>query len=187
MRQEFKALYGPYLKGLVRVNVGCARNHEPGWINVDLNPAVKPDIIAALPNLPFDDDSVDTILASHVLEHVEPIFETFAEFWRVLVPGGYLVCVTPHGNSDISWNDPLHIRRFDEQTWWYFTPTMCYEEDTAGYGADQCKPLRAWQIVTINSVPVREFASLKPEELEKLARHQRNILREVHCVMRKPW
>lgn len=46
--------------------------------------------------LPFADESQDSILASHVLEHVGNYRETLAEWYRVLRIGGFLVLFVPH-------------------------------------------------------------------------------------------
>lgn len=44
--------------------------------------------------LPFDDDSFDTVVAAWMLYHVPDVDRALAEFARVLVPGGALVAVT---------------------------------------------------------------------------------------------
>jgi predicted SAM-dependent methyltransferase len=50
-----------------------------------------------LDRLPFDDESVDLIYASHVLEHVEWTCTDFAlgEAWRALKPGGSIEIWVP--------------------------------------------------------------------------------------------
>jgi SAM-dependent methyltransferase len=62
------------------------------------------------------DESVGTIFASHVVEHlpVEPLIELFAESKRVLRSGGFLMIETPNAEalamsaSDF-WRDPTHL------------------------------------------------------------------------------
>jgi len=47
-------------------------------------------------HLPFPDESQDTILAGHVLEHI-PVFEPVLRDWyRVLRIGGFMVLILPH-------------------------------------------------------------------------------------------
>lgn len=46
--------------------------------------------------LPFDDMSQDTVLASHILEHVDNFKEVLWEWHRVLKVGGFLVLLVPH-------------------------------------------------------------------------------------------
>ena len=62
------------------------------------------------------DESVGTIFASHVVEHlpIEPLIELFAESRRVLRSGGFLMIETPNAEalamsaSDF-WRDPTHL------------------------------------------------------------------------------
>jgi SAM-dependent methyltransferase len=46
--------------------------------------------------LPFADESVDTVFASHVLEHVPDAPAIVREWFRVIRVGGYIVCIVPH-------------------------------------------------------------------------------------------
>lgn len=47
-------------------------------------------------HMPFADRSQDTILASHVLEHILNYREALTEWYRLLKVGGYLVLLLPH-------------------------------------------------------------------------------------------
>jgi ADP-heptose:LPS heptosyltransferase len=74
---------------LLRLNLGCGRNHLPGWKNHDN------DIDITKP-LPFDNDSARFIFIEHCVEHVnhKQAIAFFKESHRVLAPGGILrVCV----------------------------------------------------------------------------------------------
>jgi Methyltransferase domain len=46
--------------------------------------------------LPFADGSVDTVFASHVLEHVADYAAVIRDWFRTLRVGGFIVCVVPH-------------------------------------------------------------------------------------------
>lgn len=46
--------------------------------------------------LPFEDGTVDTVYASHTLEHIDEPFDAIREWFRVLKVGGYLVLAVPH-------------------------------------------------------------------------------------------
>ena len=61
--------------------------------------------------LPLPDDSVDVVLSTQVLEHVEAPLVYLAEAFRVLRPGGSLV-LTTHGI--------MHLHR-DPQDYWRWT------------------------------------------------------------------
>lgn len=85
---------------------------------LDIDPEVNPDVVHdlnVLP-LPFADNSFDEIHAYEVLEHCgrqgdwKFFFEQFAEFWRILKPGGYFVASVPMWDSPWAWGDPGHTR-----------------------------------------------------------------------------
>ena len=74
----------------VKVNVGCGTNKLAGWQNFDA------DLDITNP-LPFADNTIDFILAEHVVEHVRyrqaVLFLT--ECYRVLRPGGVVRIIVP--------------------------------------------------------------------------------------------
>ena len=49
----------------------------------------SPDIVGDIHELPLEDNSVDAILCSAVLEHVEEPQRAVKEMYRVLKKGGY--------------------------------------------------------------------------------------------------
>ncbi len=53
------------------------------------------DVVADITRLPFDDESFDGILCSHVLEHVDDDRAAMAELCRVLRPGGWAAVLVP--------------------------------------------------------------------------------------------
>lgn len=65
--------------------------------------------------LPFKDESVDTVLASHVIEHLRGPLFFLEEINRVLKPHGFLILAVPNEQSVICWkcpyffSDDLHL------------------------------------------------------------------------------
>jgi predicted SAM-dependent methyltransferase len=95
----------------MKLHIGCGDQKLPGFINIDLvySPAV--DIICDAKNLAlFDDNSINEIYASHVLEHIYPyqIAETLHEWHRVLVTGGILRLAVPNFDALISLYNTTH-------------------------------------------------------------------------------
>lgn len=82
----------------VLVNVGCGRVWHRDWINLDHRPSA-PEVRAfdLRKPLPFGDDTVDAVYASHVLEHLDPAEgrRLLAECRRILKPGGIARIVVP--------------------------------------------------------------------------------------------
>ena len=78
-----------------KLNLGCNDLKLDGFINIDIDPRVKPDMLANCLHLPFEDDSVDEIYAGHLLEHTTPEEEALKEWHRVLKKGGKITITVP--------------------------------------------------------------------------------------------
>ena len=56
---------------MIKLNLGCGHDRRPGFINIDADRRVKPDIIHDLTQaLPVANRSVDLILLQDILEHL---------------------------------------------------------------------------------------------------------------------
>lgn len=74
--------------------------HGPEWehIRCDIDPSVRPDVVADMRSLDgIEDESVDGIFSSHNLEHLHfnDVFDALKAFLRVLKDNGRLVVVVP--------------------------------------------------------------------------------------------
>lgn len=80
----------------LRLNLGCADKHFDGWVNVDLDRADVNWNLAAMP-WPWEVDSVNEIMASHILEHFDKLdgYRFLNECKRILKPGGTLHIAVP--------------------------------------------------------------------------------------------
>jgi len=78
---------------LVILDVGCGRNPFPlANITIDINPQVRPTIVADQGYLPIRSNVIDYVYSSHSIEHSPPrdIEKIIREFHRVLKLGGIL-------------------------------------------------------------------------------------------------
>lgn len=100
----------------MRLNLGCGFKKLEGWINVDATPLCRPDQVVDLERTPWPwpDDSAETVLLSHVLEHLGPLPRDFLaimrELWRICRPGAVVTVVAPHPRHDAFLCDPTHVR-----------------------------------------------------------------------------
>lgn len=75
-------------------------DHAPGMdAAAKLHKQLAIDNVKLVPcsaeELPFEDDSMDMVFSSHVLEHIPNQQKALEEIYRVLKPGGYHVCIVP--------------------------------------------------------------------------------------------
>lgn len=177
--------------GGVRLNLGCGRNIVPGWINIDRAPGPGVDVVTDLERGELwttlgtraPANSVDTILACHVLEHIHYLIPLLRECHRVLRPGGHLVVLVPHLGSDDAWEDPTHVRAFSERSWIYFQQAT-YEQ--AGRASAYASGVDfTFEPVLVYLVPTDEWRERSVEDLTEAVTRYRNVVREIHFVLQK--
>lgn len=90
------------------LDVGCGRRphaavlapYIASYIGLEFDQVryvtTPPDCWGSALDLPFCNDSFDTVLAAQVLEHLPEPAQALAEMGRVLKPGGYLILSAPH-------------------------------------------------------------------------------------------
>lgn len=78
-----------------KVNEKISSIGTKSYIKADLFPASDDVQKIDATNIPLENGSVDFIIANHILEHIPDYKKALAEFFRVLKPGGMLVCQTP--------------------------------------------------------------------------------------------
>ena len=82
-----------------KLNVGCGFNKISGYINIDSEKCVSPDLVLdiTIKRLPFSNNSIGEILFFHCIEHIqkEKHYEIIKEFSRVLKLGGKLYISYP--------------------------------------------------------------------------------------------
>jgi len=82
----------------MKLNLGCGANKIPGFINVDVDPKMEPDVVFNFTGkFPYKDGEVEEVVAYHVLEHIPKSAHPFIydEIYRVLQPGGFLTLSFP--------------------------------------------------------------------------------------------
>lgn len=100
---------------MTKLNIGAGYKRYDGYINLDGDVNCKPDIIINLDDtnlsLPFEENSVDSVKAHHILEHIgSGYFKLLQEIYRVCKPGAIIDIVVPHPRHEIFLNDATHVR-----------------------------------------------------------------------------
>jgi len=106
----------------VRVDLGCGRAKQPGFIGIDHLPLPGVDILADMDKgLPLRNDSVDYLVASHSLEHTTDIIFTMQEIYRVCKHKAIVCIVAPYYHTSLNMANPYHKQIFNEHTPRFFT------------------------------------------------------------------
>lgn len=120
----------------MKLNAGCGLTPIEGWVNLDIAELPGVDIVADLTKpLPFDDDTFDEILLSHVLEHMENPLDVMAELHRVAKPDCTMIIRVPHGAHDNAWEDQTHVRPYFPGSFGAFAQQY-YRKADYGYRGD---------------------------------------------------
>jgi ubiquinone/menaquinone biosynthesis C-methylase UbiE len=105
-----------------KLNLGCGENILLNYINVDrikLNGVDKVLDLEVTP-LPFKDNSMNKIFASHVLEHIHNFMPLIEEIHRIAKPNSLLKIVVPYYKYEGTFRDPTHRGFFTEHSFDYF-------------------------------------------------------------------
>lgn len=138
-------------RGGVRLDIGCGANKQEGFVGMDRQALPGVDIVHDWNEYPWPlpDESCILVLASHVVEHVNPADGGFLrwmdELWRVCRVDAEVAIACPHGSSQGYLQDPTHCNALNEATWAYFDPE---EPRTQGTFWQFYKP-KPWRIKTL--------------------------------------
>lgn len=138
--------------GLTRLNLGCGRDIQKDWINLDLANLPGVDVVHDLSRLPlpFQDGQFDHILAKDILEHVDYI-PLLKDLYRILKVGGDLLIQVPHFTSADNYVDPTHKNKFSIRTFDFFSSNSDFGRE---YYFDFCFKSVAWKHVGFSRSPL---------------------------------
>lgn len=124
-----------------RLQIGSGKDYMPGWLNLDILPRAEPDLLLDLSvplTLPAKLDSaltgpvelradaLDFIYANNVLEHVGDLTQLMTNCLRLLRTGGQMLIEVPYEKAPSAWQDPTHVRAFNENSWIYYVEWFWY-------------------------------------------------------------
>lgn len=73
-----------------RLDLGSGTTRESGWVTVDCDPKVKPDLLADAHALPLADSCVHEVRAVFAMSAFADPTQVLREAWRVMVPNAIL-------------------------------------------------------------------------------------------------
>jgi len=124
-----------------KLNLGSGKDWREDHFNVDLAPYWEPDTVIDF-NLPLpigrplatarfgtvvlENHYFDEILALDTLEHIQNLATAMTSCLNLLRVGGLFRISVPYDLSWGAWQDPTHVRAFNERSWLYYTDWFWY-------------------------------------------------------------
>jgi SAM-dependent methyltransferase len=124
--------------GLI-LNLGSGKDWNPEYLNADILSSKTPDWLVDISNIKWGDTletrfgqlevvpgMFETILANDVLEHIPNLVDAMTNCKELLKVGGEMRIHVPYDLSLGAWQDPTHVRAFNENSWRYYTDWHWY-------------------------------------------------------------
>ena len=123
----------------VKLNLGSGKDWRKDCINADIQPEKKPDWVLDITKVPWG-EVIDTrlgrfavekgmvteIIANDVLEHIPDLVSAMTNCRDLLKRGGEMHIHVPYDLSLGAWQDPTHVRAFNENSFLYYTDWHWY-------------------------------------------------------------
>lgn len=124
---------------MLKLNLGSGKDWREDFINADIIARAKPDILLDIQKVPWGEtvdtrlgtvniepETFDLILANDVLEHLPDLVTSMKNCLSLLKDGGEMHISVPYDLSLGAWQDPTHVRAFNENSWLYYTDWHWY-------------------------------------------------------------
>lgn len=176
----------------IKLNLGGGYKRYDGFVNADIDPLTKPEILIDLEtgNFPLEDNTVSEVKAWHVLEHVgEGFFHLMQELYRICENGAIIDIQVPHHRSEVMFGDPSHVRFITTESLRQFSKTrnewhINQWKSSSGFGL---KYNVDFELIEYNfQVSDRwkpRFEKMTQEEINEVSANFNNVYDEMHCKL----
>jgi len=163
----------------MKLNVGCGKQYREGWVNIDVNPALKTDVCLDINKpWPWPENSVDEIYCYHVLEHCKEYLLVLYEMWRVCKPNAIIKIGVPYVSSSLfNAVNPYHVNHFNEHSFRFFDSS-----DLKGSANENVSTELKTESVSFTYF--EEWVDKSEAEKEYARRHYWNVVRKIDFVLR---
>lgn len=121
------------------LNLGSGKDWRKDCVNADIQARTKPDWVVDICKINYGEivdtrfgelvirkEMFDKIIANDVLEHLPDLVTAMTNCRDLLKPGGEMHIHVPYDLSLGAWQDPTHVRAFNENSWLYYTDWAWY-------------------------------------------------------------
>ena len=190
---------------LLRLDIACGNNKQPGFIGIDISDKSQADVIANLSDTmwtisPSDncedrvkqklqkhldermflnDNSVGEIFCSHFIEHVYSIKDFMEECWRIMASSALMHIIAPYYTSIRATQDFTHVRSISENTFLYFTKKWIEANKLEHYDIN-CN----FNIDSIKYIYYPEWAIRSKQAQEYARQHSFNVVMDINVILR---
>ena len=172
----------------MKINLGAGGTKLDCFVTLDYDPLENPDYIVDLEKdtLPFEDSTVEVVIAHHILEHLGPgYFHCLKEIYRVCKHGATIDIRVPHHRHDYFYDDPTHRRPITVGGLLLFSKKhnkLCREQGAASSRLGDYFKVD-FEILDYNYMPSQQyrdqFVGEPRDVVEKYLREHNNIIEEL--------
>lgn len=173
----------------MKINLGSGSIRIEGYVNIDHDVRCDADhhLDIETESLPFEDNTVTTVIAHHILEHLgEGYFHLLQELYRVCVPDAIIDIRVPHPRHDAFLADPTHRRPITPMGLQLFSKKFnqhCRDIQAAssllGEYYDVDFEILDWRYIP-EAQYAQAFADQTPEYIEQYVSERNNVIKEFH-------
>lgn len=177
----------------MKLNLGSGIKRFPGFSNIDSDPGCNPEFVLRLgeDKFPFEDNTVDEVLAHHVFEHIgDGFFDFLKELYRICEHEAIIDVHVPHPRHDFFLGDLTHVRPITIENMRPLSKSWC---DTQSYINSSWSGLANqlnvdFEIVTYEYLLDDTFKMIiqnveSNEQLDWMARSMNNTITEIRFKM----
>jgi SAM-dependent methyltransferase len=173
----------------MKINLGSGIKRISGYLNIDTDSGSEPDFVVDLEKdiLPFEDNTVDGVIAHHIFEHLgDGFFHCIKELYRVCKHGTIIDVRVPHPRHDTFLIDPSHRRPIYPHTLDMFSKTRNKRDMDAGGCETPIGFINEVDIYVLEHWPILDdywkprFQEMSEEQCEHTARTFNNVVIEYH-------
>ena len=107
------------------LNLGSGKDRREGCVNADIRDDVGADWVMDICKVATD-RKFSKIIANDVLEHLPDLVTAMKNCRDMLEMGGEMHIHVPYDLSLGAWQDPTHVRAFNEKSWVYYCEWSWY-------------------------------------------------------------